>query len=303
MERKGYVIPKGRLNALMKETQLYYPLGGEDINELVSNLGPGDRAGKRLSRKSKDAEKRYAEEVARGRRRLRLPTEGLSVDQARNLHKALLDDAFNGSRVRLRLGGKAVVPRVYWAEILQEASNLCTISGVDPRPLDDLRILFGKGGVDRMIGVRKLLDPQGVFKFGGNEIDYHPSITDQVIGNLLWGLPFTSTEATSSPSITWTWERLPDGGGRFFEETYHLDDATPREAKQLRASLRQIKKEFRRRLLTAFQLRRTWVEEWRRWNRLFPDLAFPSPGALRKAVAYQRKVCISFYRRHPVFTA
>ena len=82
---------------------------------------------------------------------------------------------------------------------------------------------------------------------------------------------------------------MPDGGGRLYESTFHLDQATASEVKELQTKLRQIKRGFRARLLRNFSLGRKWEDRWKLWNRMFPDLAFPSADAMRHAKDYLEK--------------
>ena len=73
------------------------------------------------------------------------------------------------------------------------------------------------------------------------------------------------------------------------DEVFGFDRATAAEIRELQARLRGIKRVFRQKALMGFQRKGTWDEKWKAWNRLFPDLAFPSPGAIRKAIAYEKK--------------
>jgi hypothetical protein len=88
--------------------------------------------------------------------------------------------------------------------------------------------------------------------------------------------------------------RLTDGGGRFIPHIFNEKQATAAELRELKARMRDIKRITRDCLLLAIpnaELRRgvTWDERWQKWNQRFPDFAFLTPGAFRKACGYAFK--------------
>ena len=71
--------------------------------------------------------------------------------------------------------------------------------------------------------------------------------------------------------------------------TRHSLSRTDSETFGIGAARRWIKRQFRDRLLRHFSKGETWDERWKAWNRMFPDLAFPSAGAMRHAKSYLEK--------------
>jgi hypothetical protein len=146
------------------------------------------------------------------RQRLGLPKAGVSLDEAIALHNALLDEAVDGCPRAVQIGTTA---RQYWGELAGEARSLCLWISVDPQPLDKLRIKFATGRSDLLIGLRKILQPEGQVEVNGQPINYAPSDTDRVMAHLLMGNAFVSRGNNHGPShwlylgtFAW-WRRAP----------------------------------------------------------------------------------------------
>ena len=195
----------------------------------------------------------------------------------------------------------------FWGRLVREARPLAVMLSIDPAPLDRLIASFSPlyrdglplepvpdqkdievGGGNALFGLRKILNPERLIKIDDKPIDYQPAPSDRLMGHILWGLQLSPDELPSGPTIGYTWERTPDGGGRLYEEIFGFDRATASEIRGLQADFRQIKRDIRANLLDNFSGGGTWAERWRIWNRMFPDLAFPSSDALRRAVAYRK---------------
>jgi hypothetical protein len=166
---------------------------------------------------------------------------------------------------------------------------LCRSIPVDPQSLDKLRSKFATGRGDLLIGLGKILQPEGELLLNGQSIKYASSDTDRVMAHLLWGRPLSAAEITTGPRLGFSWERLPGGGGRHHQRAFQLDKATPTELRQLRGQLGRMQRDFYHNFLLNFQVDRPWKERWQNWNHLFPDLAFPSSEAMRKAVPVKTK--------------
>jgi hypothetical protein len=174
--------------------------------------------------------------------------------------------------------------------------------GIDPRLLDDLRATYASGSASTHLGVRKLLNPEGIFKFGGQELMYRPNQTDYLLAHVLWGLPLDPKTMEPKPSVSFQWIRLPDGSGRFMPHIINEKEATAAELRELKARMGDIKRITRDRLLLSMlngklQREGTWDQRWRKWNQRFPDFAFPTSGALRKACEYAVKTRASILAR------
>ena len=144
------------------------------------------------------------------------------------------------------------------------------------------------------LGVRKILDPEGVLKVGGMEEQYWPIQTDYLLAHVLWGLPLDPKTMEPKPSVSFQWMRLADGGDRFLPHIFNEKGATATEFRELKARMGVIKRVTRDRLLLAIVNAElcqglTWDKRWRKWNQRFPDFAFPTPGALRKACEFAVK--------------
>ena len=270
----------------MSVTGMRCPLDDKDIKELAghSRLQEGNvnrgstKQGKVLS------SRRWRDAVVLARYKLKLPAEGISIEDVRARHDDLLFVLLSQSDHRPEIDKRSVLQ--FWRRLVQEARVLCHLLSLDPAPLDRLRVAFGANSGNVLMGLGKLVNPELVFKYAGKPIDYLPSQTDRLMGHILWGLSLTPAEVASKPSITYSWEIMPDGGGRHYQQTFNIDQATASELRELQASQRQIKKYIRNGHLRSFSRGGTWKERWKAWNQTFPDLAFPSPGTMRKAKAY-----------------
>ncbi len=88
--------------------------------------------------------------------------------------------------------------------------------------------------------------------------------------------------------MSYCWEALADGGGRLSGHFFHIDQATPSEARELRETLGKIRNSFYEDVLLNFKKDKTWKEAWENWNHIFPDRYIPSIDAMRKRVAYYK---------------
>jgi hypothetical protein len=291
LQKRGYALERKQVAEAMSQTDLHCPLSDDELDELLLYLAPQqqetDIRRAKLNKVLSGGHWRNAVVIAR--QRLGLPKAGVSPDEAIVLHDALLEEAVDGCPRVVQMGTTAKSLRQYWGELAGEARSLCRWIPVDPQLLDKLKIKFATGRVDLLIGLRKILEPEGQVAFNGQPIKYAPSDTDRVMAHLLWGRPLSAAEITPGPRIDFSWERLPGGGGRHHERAFQLDKATPSESRQLRVRLRRMKRDFYHNVLLNFQVGRPWKERWQNWNHLFPDLAFPSSDAMRKAISYEKQ--------------
>jgi hypothetical protein len=290
LQKRGYALERKHVAEAMSQTDLHCPLSDDELDELLFYLAPQQRETnvRRAKLNKVLSGKRWCNAVVMARQRLGLPKAGVSPDEAIALHDALLDEAVDGCPRVVRIGTTAKSLRQYWGELAGEARSLCLLISVDPQLLDKHRIKFATGKSDLLIGFRKILEPEGQVVVNGQPNKYAPSDTDRVMAHLLWGMPLSAQETTTGPRIGVTWERLP-GGGRLYQPAFQLDKATPSELRQLRDQLRRMKRDFYHNALLNFQVDRPWKERWQNWNHLFPDRAFPSSDAMRKAVSDQKQ--------------
>jgi hypothetical protein len=179
----------------------------------------------------------------------------------------------------------------FWSELLSRSRRLCGLIGINARPMDDLRASYSKGTPDLLIGVRKLLDPEGVLIVGGIKFQYRPRQTDYLLAHVLWALALDPKIMEPKPTVSYQWSRLVGGGGRFLPHTCNDEQASARELRGLRTKMQNIKRMIRDRLLLSVVEKRnwqglSWEQCWLRWNQLYPDFAFQTAGALRKACEY-----------------
>jgi hypothetical protein len=291
LQKRGYALERKQVAEAMSQTDLHCPLSDDELDELLLYLAPQQQETniRRAKLNKVLSGRRWCNAVVMARQRLGLPKAGVSPDEAIALHDALLEEAVDGWPRVVRIGTTTKSLRQYWGELAGEARSLCLLISVDPQPLDELRIKFATGKSDLLIGLRKILQPEGQVVVNGQPNKYAPSDTDRVMAHLLWGMPLSAQETTPGPRLGVTWERLPGGGGRHHERAFQLDKATPSELRQLRDQLRRMKRDFYHNALLNFQVDRPWKERWQNWNHLFPDRAFPSSDAMRKAVSDQKQ--------------
>lgn len=292
LEKRGYGGDKDLVVQAMKQSGLFCPLGDQDLAELAQDLGvaKSDAASHLVRTKKILASQKWQQEVSQLRvNLLNMPKEGCSCEEARALHDALLDSlAGHPKDIKIGLTKKSVIE--YWGDVIRETRQLCSMFlAVDPGPLDRLRENFATGRGDFLIGLRKLLDPDGCFRLGGKEVQIRPSPTDRLLAYILWGFELSAEELMPGPTMSYTWERLADGGGRLFEHSFDIHRATPSEARELKETLRKNMENFYENALLNLQKDKTWKERWENWNRVFPDRHIPSEGAMRKRVEYLRK--------------
>jgi hypothetical protein len=291
LQKRGYALERKQVAEAMRQTDLHCPLSDDELDELLLYLAPQqqetDIRRAKLNKVLSGGHWRNA--VVMARQRLGLPKAGVSPDEAIVLHDALLEEVVDGCPRVVWIGTTTKSLRQYWGELAGEARSLCRWISVDPQLLDKLRIKFATGKADLLIGLRKILQPEGQFALNGQPIKYAPSNTDRVMAHLLWGRPLSAAEITTGPRLGFGWERLPGGGGCHHQRAFQLDKATPSELRQLRVQLRRMKRGFYHNAPLNFQVDRPWKERWQNWNHLFPDLAFPSSEAMRKAVPYPKQ--------------
>ena len=285
LRRRGYPVDLADVVGAINIADLHGALGPADLEDLIRYLpGNGKRDKYRVKARQVLTSRLWGSAVADARRRLGLPADGLKTSDARALHNTLLDTILDHATTSI-----ARQTLEFWAQVIIEARALSAKIGLDPSPLDDMRIDISAGDMNLLIGVRKLIDPQGVFRIGGREVDYLPTDADRIIGHLVWGLELCVDDLLPGPFLRLKWELMPDGRGRILEETFIIEDASPSELRALTRSLRQIRREFKRRALSSIRPSGTWKDRWVEWNRFFPDMEVPSPDALRKAVSYARR--------------
>jgi hypothetical protein len=290
LQKRGYALERKQVAEAMSQTDLHCPLSDDELDELLLYLAPQqqetDIRRAKLNKVLSGSGRRNA--VVMARQRLGLPKVGISPDEAIVLHDALLEEAVDGCPRVVQIGTTRKSLRQYWGELAGEARSLCRLISVDPRPLDKLTIKFATGRVDLLIGLRKILQPEGQVERNGQPINYGPGDTDRVMAHLLWGLPLSAKEITPGPRLGFSWERLPDGG-HLYQRAFQFEKATPSELRQLRIRFRRMTRNFYHNALLNFQIDRPWKERWQNWNHLFPDRAFPSSDAMRKAVSYEKQ--------------
>lgn len=304
--QRGCLVDRGNLVGTMNDKGLHCPVDDRGISELKDELTPKQIATRRSSSRIKIlSSNRWRDAVTQARHRLRIPINGLSQEKVRELHDRLLQCTLGAAADRPTFVDAVVL--WFWGGLVREARPLAVMLSIDPAPLDGLRASFSPldghispgaknhdserievAGGNPLFGLRKILDPEDVIKIDGKPINYQPAPTDRLMGHILWGLQLSPDELPSGPTIGYTWERTPDGGGRLYEEMFGFDRANASDIRELQAKFRQIKRDFRTKHLANFSGGKTWNERWRLWNRLFPDLAFPSADALRRAIAYQK---------------
>ena len=199
-------------------------------------------------------------------------------------------ESLPGRPAAVSIRGRDYQPGV-WRDIVVGTRILCTRLGIDPRPLDGLRDAYSKGIASWLIGVRKLLNPDGVLIVGGRAIPFEPNQTDYLIGHLAWNLPLNGKTMEPKPGVAYEWSRLADGSGKFASHIINEKYANVAEFKELKTRLKDIRRAFQDMALLSIRNGEpwqeiTWEQRWRKWNLLFPDFARLTTGALRKAFEY-----------------
>ena len=291
LEKKGFRVTQEELESVLNQLELGDPFGPEDLDVVACTLGPEHRVNSRVLRTDRTlSSDEWGEAVVTQRLGVGLPASGLTKGEARELHMSLLE-SLAGQPAVVSIKGKDYQPVMdVWRNIVVCTRLLCTRLGIDSRPLDGLRDTYANGIASWLIGVRKLLDPEGVLKVGGRVIPYEPNQTDRLIGHLLWNLPLDGKTMEPKPAVAYKWSRLADGSGLFASYIFNEKDASAAELKELKTKLIEIKQAFEGMALLSISNEPwqgiTWEQRWRKWNLVFPDFARPTPGALRKAWEY-----------------
>ncbi|MFQ6026324.1 MAG: hypothetical protein ACE5Q6_02290 [Dehalococcoidia bacterium] len=292
LRKRNIQATRAEVESALDQLDLRGALGPTDLKEIADHLGPQQKVSDRVLRVQRilDSEE-WSEAVVARRIEVGLPANGLSEGQARDLHDALLD-SLAGQPAAVSIKGKDYQPVVdVWRGIVVCTRILCTRLGIDPHPLDGLRDTYANGIASWLIGVRKLLNPEGVLKVGGRSIPYEPNQTDRLIGHLAWNLLLDGKTMEPKPAVTYKWSRLADGSGQFASYIINEKDANAGELKELKTKLIEIKRAFEDMALLSISNGEqwqgiTWEQRWRKWNLVFPDFAKLTPGALRKAWEY-----------------
>jgi hypothetical protein len=296
LRKRRLQVSREEVESVVKHLGLRDPFGPGDMAELIDRLGPQHAVNRRIIRTEKVlSSKEWAGAVLAVRLDLGLPSHGLSEGEARELHTALLDNfAAEPPKFVRNLKGEVKPVALFWKDLVSGTRMLSKHLRIDPRPLDNLRASYASGTTNMLLGVWKILNPEAVLRVGGMEMRYWPSQTDYLLAHVLWDLPLDAKTMEPKPSVTFQWMPLADGGGRFLPHIFNEKQATTAELRELKARMGDIKRITRDRLLLAMVNAElwqepTWDERWQKWNRRFPDFAFPTPGALRKACEYAVK--------------
>ena len=287
LESKGYAVDLGTIRRFIAERDLHPPFDDHDVDDVVRTLPKSVRNPHLVKLRKVLASREWRDAVVLSRQSLGLPEEGMSAEEAERIHDALLE-SIAGRRKTLSTGHSRIPVAHFWMQVVYEARKLCSLLELDPEELDTYRISFSSGRVDMLLGVRKLLSPQQVFRIDGQTAGIHPSTGDRLIGHLIWRMPLSPIDLSKGPSIKYTWELMPDGTGRAYESTFQFEKASPTEVRELQKSLANVKRSVRRKSLLSYRSGGTWKERWEKWNRLQPDMAFPTADAMRKAVTRLR---------------
>jgi hypothetical protein len=294
LRKRRIQVSRGEVESGLEYLGLREPFGPGDVADLIDHLGPQHAVNRRIIRTQKVLfSKEWADAVLAVRLDLGLPSHGLSEDESREIHTALLENfAAEPPKFFRNLKGEVKPVALFWKDLVSGTRMLSKHLGIDPRPLDNLRASYASGTANMLLRVRKLLDPEGVLKVGGMEC--RPSQTDYLLAHVLWGLPLDPKIMEPKPAVSFQWIRLADGGGRFISHIFNEQEAAAAELRELKARMRDIKRITRDCLLLAIpnaELRRgvTWDQRWQQWNQRFPDFAFLTPGAFRKACGYAFK--------------
>jgi len=230
---------------------------------------------------------RWRDLVTTARSRLSVPVRGLQLAQVRMMHDALLATIV-GRIPTVSAGTKQLVPNPFWLGAITESIPLALALRVDPHLLIKLRDQFMRGSADVLPGVSKLMNPDSVFRIGGRTVPFHPSPTDRVMMHLLCRLELDASDLSPGPAVYFGWTRAPDGSGNWSERTYDLASTRPIESKKLVQRLRAIKRSTKLQAL-HFLPDIPWAERYQQWNRINPELAFPSLDAMKHFVYYHKE--------------
>ena len=174
LKGRGCTVDRPCLADAMKQTGLHRPLSDLDLDDLMKTLTPqvvttnrwSMKLGKRLSSDG------WTAAVVQARLRSKLPVSGISEEEARARHDDLLSLLFSDTTHGQTDQFQAAIQ--FWRSFVSETRDLCVMLPLDPKGLDGLRAAFapkatGSAQVDGnvLIGLRKLLNPEGFFKFGG----------------------------------------------------------------------------------------------------------------------------------------
>ena len=293
LKKRGIQATREEVEASIEYLGLRDPFGSGDLDELMSRLGAEHTVNQRVLRVARVlSAQEWSDSVLAVRMELRLPPTGLPEDAALELHQALLvaelEQRADEEQVNAQVGRPATQ---FWKELIAVSRRLCTKLGIDPRPLDNLRESYAAGTGNTLFGVRRLLSPEAVIKVGGNEVSYVPTQVDYLIGHVLWGLPLNPETMEPKPSVTYEWQLLADGSGRFVSHIFNEKGTTASELKELKKRMRGCKRIFEHYALLAISASKpwrglAWEGRWRKWNQLYPDFARQTEGALRKACQY-----------------
>ena len=288
LEKRGCYVHQGHVVSALNRLDMHPPMDESDIGQLLAHIQPKALAVDRRVRKIANMllNDEFKRSVIQARLRLGIPEKGLAEEGVRGRHDALFRELFEGETTSLTRDQPDLTPSHFWGKVVIEALDLCPLLSIDPTRLNRLADSFRRGSGDPLLGLRKILNPEGILKVGGKERSYEPTQTDRLMGHLLWGLILLPDQMSPVPAVTYSWEQLSDGRGRFIEIFFQVDNASSSELKELALKMREIKRDFRRQLLLSLKRSGTWNETWKLWNRKYPDFYFPTPGALRKTVAY-----------------
>jgi hypothetical protein len=229
----------------------------------------------------------WRQQVHKARLRLGLPEQGYSLERARESYRTYME-IFSDSPGRIAPEETVVQAATFWLKAVQEARLLCPLVQIDPDPLDRVWETHAQGMLDPLVGIGKLLAPDMTIEKDGREILFDPDPTDRLVGHLVWGLALNAEEISAGPSVSLSYELLENGYVVPRTNFFGLEHATPGVLRELKRQYKELMTaEKRMGMYQMLRRRKTWKDRLEWWNGRYPDRAYHSTGALRKAVSYQ----------------
>jgi len=155
LKQRGFVVSRKSVEAAMSVTGMRCPLDDKDIKELAGhsrlregnvNRGP-TKQGKVLS------SRRWRDAVVLARYKLKLPAEGISIEEVQARHDELISVLLSQSDNRPEIDKRSVLG--FWRLLVIEARALCHVIALDPAPQmvsyqDLLETVWGYGSRDKL---------------------------------------------------------------------------------------------------------------------------------------------------------
>ena len=173
----------------------------------------------------------------------------------------------------------------FWIKVYQEVRSLYPLLSLDTREIEQDIQSSMTGSFVHPTGMTPLLclsedDPK---------VEGLNNLKCLLMAHVLFNFAMRPSQLCPHAHVDLVFENLADGSLSVRAVPLDYNSASATELKQIMMQIGKINRTRRGALLPVYVDGNTWQEKWENWNKLFPELAFVSPDALRKYYTYEKQ--------------